>query len=574
MAVQNEDVAEILDRVATLLEIDGENPFRTRAYRNAAYVLEGLSRPVSEMLQKGEDLSKYQGIGKDLAGKIAEIVQTGHLPLLDDLEQKIPPTLIPLTQLPGLGPKKVAQLHKELGINSLTDLENAAKKGRIAGAKGFAKKTEQKILEKIPEFKQQAAAQRMPWPIADSVAKDIVKYLKELPSVDKIEVAGSYRRKKETVGDLDILVISRNNKSVMDKFVRYDRVGEVLSKGTTRSSIILKNGLQIDLRIVEEKSFGSALLYFTGSKEHNIEVRKLGLARHLKLNEYGLFHGEKIVAGKTEKTVYEKVGLSYIEPEIRENRGEIEAAKKGKLPKLVTVEDILGDLHAYTNVTDGKNSLEEMAEAARAKGYSYLAITDHSKRVTRAGGLDEKALAKHIEAIDRLNDRMKGFRILKGIEVDILDDGSLDLPDSILSKLDLRVCSVHYNQDMPKEKMTERILKAMDNPNFNILGHPTGRVLGRRDPYAVDLERVMEAAAERGCFVEVNAQPKRLDISDIYCKLARDTGVKVAISTDSHTTGSLDTMHLGVNQARRGWLTAADVINTRPWSALKRLLKR
>jgi len=360
----------------------------------------------------------------------------------------------------------------------------------------------------------------------------------------------------------------------MEAFVDYEDVDEVVSQGKTRSTIILNSGLQVDLRVLAQVSFGAALHYFTGSKSHNIAVRKLGVKRGLKINEYGVFKGKKRVAGKTEEEVYEKVELPYIEPELRENRGEIEAAQNDKLPKLITLDDLRGDLHTHTKVTDGRNTLEEMAEAAKERGYDYLAITNHSKRVTMTHGLDAKKLRQELEKIDKFNDNHSGIRVLKAIEVDILEDGTLDLPDEVLKELDLTVCSVHYNRNMSRNEMTERILRAMDNQYFHILGHPTGRLIGKREPYDVDLDNILETAKEYGCFMELDAQPDRLDLSDVYCKRAKEMGVKIAISTDAHSVVELDYMRFGVGQARRGWLEKDDVLNAQTWRQLKKLLKR
>jgi DNA polymerase (family 10) len=389
-----------------------------------------------------------------------------------------------------------------------------------------------------------------------------------------MEIAGSYRRRKETVGDLDILATCKKGSKVMDSFVEYEDVEKVLSKGKTRSSVVLRSGIQVDLRVVPQVSYGAALHYFTGSKEHNIAVRKMGVKKNLKINEYGVFRGEKRIAGKTEKEVYKQVALAYIEPELRENRGEIEAAKKGQLPPLIKLKDIRGDLHTHTKSTDGRYKLEDMAKAAEKRGYEYFAVTDHSKHVTVAKGLNAERLARQIEEIDRLNQKMKGIRILKSIEVDILEDGSLDLPDSVLKELDLVTASVHYKFNLSQEKQTERIIKAMDNPLVNIFCHPTGRLINERRPYEVNIERLLEAAQERGCFLELNAHPDRLDLNDAHCKLAKDMGVKVAISTDAHSIDDLDLMRFGISQARRGWLEAEDVLNTRRWEELKKLLKR
>ena len=571
MPVHNADVAALFNEMADLLAIQEANPFRVRAYREAASTIERLPRQLSDMLAAGEDLTALEGIGKDLAGKIREIVETRSLGLLREVEQQTAPALIDLLKIPGLGPKRVRVLHDRLGIVTKADLRRAAEQQQIREIKGFGARLEARILDAL---KAPVEEQRTLLPVAEEVASSLVEYLRTSTAVDQVEVAGSYRRRKETVGDLDVLVTSATPKAAIDHFARYEDIREVVSKGTTRSTVILTGGLQVDLRVVKTESYGAALFYFTGSKAHNIHLRDWALKRGLKINEYGVFKGKKRIAGKTEAEIYDLFGLPYIEPELRENRGELEAARQGMLPRLVTVADIRGDLHAHTTGSDGHDSLEDMARAAKAQGYSYLAITDHSPALAVTKGLDARALAIQIDAIDRLNERLKGFQVLKSIEVDILEDGSLDLPDDILKELDLRVCSVHSKFNLSEDKQTERILRAMDHPCFNILAHPTGRLLGKRKPYAVDVERLMQAALERGCFLEVNAQPQRLDLKDDYIKLAKEMGLKLAISTDAHRTTELTWMRYGVDQARRGWLEAGDVLNTRSWRDLKKLLRR
>jgi DNA polymerase (family X) len=570
--VLNSDVAEIFNRVADLLEIESANAFRVRAYRNAARTIAGLPRSVSQMVAAGEALDDLPGIGKDLAGKIQEIVETGTLSQLEELEKETPPELSEIMKIPGLGGKRIAVLHRELGVTGVDDLKEKARKGQIRDLKGFGKKTEQNILREIKDA--EGHGDRVRIFEAEQTANALLKHLEGVKGVNKIAVAGSYRRRKETVGDLDILVSCRENSEVMEAFVKYDAVKRIVSRGKTKSSVILHSGLQVDLRKVSAVSYGAALHYFTGSKAHNIAVRKLGMKRKLKINEYGVFKGDERVAGKTEEEVYERVDLPYIEPELRENEGEIEAAQKGRLPELVTLDDLRGDLHAHTKETDGHNTLEEMARAAKKLGYQYLAITEHSKRVTMAHGFDAVKLEKQMKAIEKLNEKLKGITVLKGIEVDILKDGSLDLPDDILGELDVVVCSVHYYRNLSKKQMTDRIVKAMDNPHFHILAHPTGRLINERAPYEIDMEKIVEKAKERGCFLEINAHPDRLDLSDRFCRMAREAGVKLAVSTDAHRTADLDFMRFGVDQARRGWVEPADVLNTRPLEELKNLLKR
>jgi DNA polymerase (family 10) len=573
MPVQNADVAEIFERVANLLEIQDANPFRVRAYRNAARTVSSLARNIADMVKNDEDLSELSGIGDDLAGKIEEIVNTGTLEQLLELEEELPRELNELMRIEGLGPKKIHALYEELGIESMEQLEAAAGNQKIRAVKGFGPKTEQSILEEIRRLKSKQE-KRMPRIEAEQRAEPLLAYLKKSKGVKIIEVAGSYRRRKETVGDLDILAACQKDSDIMDRFVRYEDVVKTVSQGQTKSSVVLRGDLQVDLRVVPRVAFGAAMHYFTGSKAHNIAIRKIGVQKNLKINEYGVFQKDERIAGKQENDVFEQVGLPYIEPELREDRGEIEAARRGRLPQLISLEDIRGDLQSHTRETDGHASLEEMVDAAVALGYEYLAITDHSQNVSMAKGLDAERLAKQIEAIDALNDKRDDLRILKGCEVDILKDGSLDLPDEILQQLDLTVCSIHYNRNLSRDQQTRRVLRAMENPNFKIFGHPTGRILNERPPYEIDLERIMKAARENGCILELNAHPDHLDISDTQCKMARDMGVMLAVSTDAHRPDELQFMRCGIEQARRGWLEAENVINTRPWKALRKLLER
>ncbi len=570
--MHNHDIARRLSRLADLLEIEGANPFRIRAYRTAARIVSDLPQEVTTMLNEGADLTALPGIGRDLAAKITELATTGQLELLRQVEARVPDQLADLMALPGLGPKRVRRLHEDLGIRTLDQLEAAARAGRVRALPGFGRQTEQMILREVRRVV--AAQKRTLLSEAEAVAEALKRYLATAPGVRQVTVAGSYRRRKETVGDLDILATARNGARVVHHFTAYKDIDHILSRGRTRSTVILRSGLQVDLRVVSEASYGAALHYFTGSKAHNIALRKMAVARGLKINEYGVFRGRKRLAGHTEQDVYAQMGLAYIEPELRENRGEIEAACNGTLPHLITLNDIRGDLHVHTDWSDGRAALEEMALAARAKGYAYLAISDHSRHVTVAHGLDAKRLGRQIDAIDALNEKLKGFRLLKSCEVDILEDGRLDLDDTILRRLDFTVCSVHYKFSLSRNKQTERILRAMDHPCFTILGHPTGRLINRRPPYDIDIERIMAAAAERGCLLELNGHPDRLDLTDIHCKMAKDMGVKLALSTDAHSVHGLDMMRFAVGQARRGWLEPGDVVNTLPWKSLKRLLKR
>jgi DNA polymerase (family 10) len=572
MPVHNSEVAGIFDHVADLLEIQGANPFRVRAYRNAASTIRDLSRSLSDMLDEGEDLSELPDIGEDLAGKIEEIVETGHLGLLKEISEEVPEALAEVTAVPGIGPKRARKLFEDLGVRSLDDLRKAAKEGRIAEISGFGKKTQKRIRDELARGGLDEHRFRLA--TAEEFAEPLLKFVKGIDGVRDAVVAGSYRRRKETVGDLDILVTAKDGSAVIEEFTGYDEVDEIVSKGKTRSTVILRSGLQVDLRVVPEESYGAAMHYFTGSKSHNIACRKRAVNRGLKLNEYGLFEDDERVAGSTEEDVYEAIGLPMIPPVLRESRGEIEAAEKGELPELVTLEDVRGDLHAHTDASDGRATLREMAAAAKERGYDYLAITDHSKGQMVANGLDEKRLRKQLDAIEELNAQLEGIQILKSSEVDILPDGRLDFPDSVLRELDLVVASVHGKFDLDEETQTERIIRAMDNAYVSIIGHPTGRLIGERRPYDLNVEKLVEAARARGCHLELNAHPMRLDLNDVQCRMAKDLGVKIAISTDAHSTGELLNMRYGIAQAQRGWLEPGDVLNTRKLSDLKKLLAR
>ncbi|MDH3371545.1 MAG: DNA polymerase/3'-5' exonuclease PolX [Gammaproteobacteria bacterium] len=572
MPVHNADIAKIFEEIADLLEIENANPFRVRAYRNAARQLQGMGESVAEMISRGEDLTGLPGIGDDLAGKIAEIVETGDSRLLQKLQKQTPPSITELLKIPGLGPKRVRALYHELDVQTVEQLARAAQDGRIRELPGFGTKTEQTILQAITAHVTKQ--KRFKLAVAAQYAEPLKKYLERIPDVSQVMLAGSYRRFKETVGDIDILVTATNAEKVMDRFVAYDEVKKISAKGGTRATVILQSGLQVDVRVVKKESLGAALQYFTGSKAHNIEIRRLAQERKLKISEYGVFKGNKPVSGSTEESVYRAIGLPWIAPELRENRGEIEAARAGKLPKLVEFADLKGDLHAHTQATDGHDTLRKMAEAAREHGFEYIAITEHSRRLTVAHGLDPQRLRKQILEIDKLNGQLKNITLLKGIEVDILEDGRLDLPNDVLSELDLVVGAVHSKFHLSRAKQTERILRAMDHPYFTILAHPTGRLIENREPYDVDMLRIIRQARERGCFLELNAHPERMDLLDIYCQMSRDEEVLVAINSDAHRIQDFDNLVYGIGQARRGWLEKKDVLNTRPFKLLKPLLQR
>jgi DNA polymerase (family 10) len=570
MPVQNAEIAAMFDLTAELLEIAGESPFRARAYRRAARVIDGLPRSVGSVISGGGNLAELPGIGKDLAGKIGDIVSTGHFELLDKLKKQLPGDLGDMAALPGLGPKRVKLLYDELKVRSVDDLRRVLMNGRLAGLKGFGPVSAKKLaaaLEKPREGKRFRLA------AAEAEAEALTGWLRG-GGGGRIAVAGSLRRRGETVGDLDMLVTAKDGAAVGDRLAAYDSVAEVLAHGPTRTTVVLRSGMQVDVRVVPEESYGAALLYFTGSKAHNIALRGIAIAHGWKLNEYGLFSGRRRIAGRTEEEVYRKLGLDFIPPEMREDRGEVTLAQASRLPGLVTVEDIRGDLHVHSDWTDGTAPIEAMAEAARAFGYAYIALTDHSRRIAMAHGLDPARVSRQIREIDRINARLSGIAILKGIEVDILKDGDLDLPDATLAKLDVVVASVHSFFDLPREAQTTRVIRAMQNRYVSIIGHPSGRLIGSRAPYEIDMERVIAAARELGCCLEINAQPDRLDLDDIHAHAAKEAGVRLAISTDAHSVAGLGNMRFGVDQARRAWLTAEDVINTRPLPALRRILRR
>jgi DNA polymerase (family 10) len=572
MPVHNADIAQVFEDIADLLEISEANPFRVRAYRNAARTVGDIRLDLAATIAAGKDLPKLPGIGEDLDAKIHEIVATGTCGLLEKLKKQLPPAITELLKIPGLGPKRVKALHESLHIDTLPQLLEAARKGKIRDLTGFGAKTEAHIVEAVQA--RLSHAKRFKLAIAAQYAQPFAAYLRQAKGASEVVIAGSFRRMKETVGDIDILVTAAASAPVMDRFVKYPEVREVLAKGDTRASIVLKCGLQVDLRAVPPESFGAALHYFTGSKAHNIVIRRLAQERGLKLNEYGVFKGEKRVAGDTEESVFAAVGLPWISPELREDRGEVEAARRGELPKLVELECLRGDLHVHTKASDGRNTIREMALAAKAKGLEYIAIAEHSQRETQARGLDSARLLKQLDEIDRLNAELRGITVLKGIEVDVLEDGSLDLPDSVLAKLDVVVAAVHAKFNLSRARQTERILRALDNPHVSILAHPTGRLIDVREPYEVDMQAVIRRAKARAIALELNAHPDRLDLNDTDARMAKEEGALVAINSDAHSVHDFENLAFGVGQARRGWLEARDVVNARPLAEAGKLLSR
>jgi DNA polymerase (family X) len=571
MLIHNAEIASALDEIADVLEIEGADPFRIRAYRNAAQLIGRYGREVAAMLQAGEDLTSLPGIGADLAGKIAEIAATGRSAFLEELHAQVPESLSALLKLPGLGPKRVAILHQQLGINALEQLHRAALDGCLRTLRGFSEKRERDILDALETMR--VTSGRFKLVTAAEYVDPLLAYLKTTPGASRVIAAGSFRRCRETVGDIDILATAPVSDPIMRQFRAYEEVRDVLAAGPSRSTVILRPGLQVDLRVVPEDSYGAALHYFTGSKAHNIAIRRLGQEHDLKINEYGVFRGEEWVAGETEESVFAAVGLPWIPPELREDRGEIEAARAGRLPKLVTCEDLRGDLHVRTTATDGHNTICEMADAARALGLDYIAVAEPSRSVTVARGLTPDRLLSQLEEIDRLNEQKLGILLLKGIEVDILEDGSLGLPDDVLSRLDLVIGAIHSRFALSRAKQTERILRAMDHPHFTILAHPSGRLISDRKPYDVNMPQIIQHAAVRGCYLELNAHPERLDLLDIYCQEAKRAGVLISINSDANSAHGFANLRFGVGQARRGWLEATDVLNAQPLSELRKLLR-
>jgi len=574
----NVHIADAFDLIGDILDFKGENPFRVRAYRNASRTIRDYPESVAALVELGkEKLKAIEGIGDDLATKIMTLVQTGSLPQLEELKSQVPESVLALLRIPGVGPKKAAALHKELGIKTLAELKAACEAGKVQKLKGFGVKTEQVILQGMSVAEQ--ASQRMYWSEADQIVQELREHMQACKSIQQLEFTGSYRRGKETIGDLDLLVVSDDVNQVMDRLGEYPEITHTLARGDTKMSIRVASGLQIDLRVVPAESFGAALQYFTGSKEHNVILRGMAKDKGLKINEWGVYrikgNKEERIGGVSEKEVYDALKLPVFPPELREGRREFEWAEKGELPELITTNDIRGDLHMHTTATDGSASIEEMVAAARERGLAYVAITDHSQRVSMARGLNsERVLAQWAE-IDKIRKTLpKGFTLLKGIECDILEKGGMDLPDDVLAQADWVIASVHYGQKQPRQQITERILGAIENPHVSMVAHPTGRLLNRREPYEVDLDAVFAAAKEHGKLLELNANPQRLDLNDVYCAAARQHGIPIVINTDAHSPDGLDVLRYGILQARRAGLTRQDVANTRTWAQLKKLIGR
>ena len=571
--MKNQELAQIFYEIADYLEME-EVAFKPYAYQKAAVTLETLEEDVEEIYKKGgiKDLEEIPGVGKSIAEKIEEYLKTGRVKYYEQFKKKLPLNLEELTAVEGMGPKRAKVLYQKLKIRNLKDLEKAARAHKIATLFGFGEKTEKNILEGIA-FLKKSKRRFLLGEILPQV-KEILEKLKTLKEIEEISIAGSVRRMKETIGDVDILVTTKNPKKVMDFFISLPGIVKIWMKGPTKSSIRMEKGVDVDLRVVRKKSYGSALQYFTGSKEHNIATRRIAIDKGLKLNEYGVFRGKKMVAGWYENGIYRALGLKWMEPELRENQGEIEAAQKGKLPKIIGYQDIKGDLHCHSDWDGGANSILEMAEAAQELRYQYLGISDHTKFLRIEYGLDEKKLAEQRKEIDKINSKFQiqnsKFRILQGCEVNILNDGSIDIKDEALKKLDYVIAGIHSSFKMEKEKMTERIIRAMKNPNVDIIAHPTGRILKRRDEYQVDFDEILRTAKEYNVILEINSYPERLDLNDQNIRRAKEVGVKMIINTDSHQKDQLRFMELGIAQARRGWAERGDIINTQP---LDKLLK-
>jgi DNA polymerase (family 10) len=576
----NKSIANILYETADLMEIAAEDPFRIRSYRRAAEAIEGLDQQLSDMHQDQKALLAIPGIGKGMAANIREIFTEGKLGLHEQMLQKYRPSMLDLLKISGLGPKTIALIWDAFQVCDVDGVAKLAQEGKLRTLPRLSEKTEQKILKSIESYRQITG--RFHIDTADEIASKMISLLQKLAGVDKVTPAGSLRRGKETVGDLDLLVTGKccssepQRNKVIDQIVNFPGIMEVLAKGENKVSIKLRSGMQVDVRLLPPESFGAALQYFTGSKNHNVSLRQRALKQGYTLNEYGLatLEDNKRVASQSEEEIYKKLGLDWIPPELRENNGEIEAAEKHALPELIRVEDIQGDVHMHTVETDGKCTIEEMAAAARERGYKYMAITDHSKNLAFANGLDDRRAEEHIKKIRAAAKKTAGITILAGIEVDILADGELDLSDSVLEQMDLVIASVHSHFNQDQQQMTDRLLRAIESPHTSIVGHPTGRILLRREGYSFDCDKVFAAAAKAGVAMEHNAYPDRLDLRDLHLRMAKAKGVKFVINTDAHHTSHMEKIRYGVLQARRAWLTKADVLNTRSLQAFAELMRR
>ena len=578
-------ISEIFRAIAKILEIKGENVFRARAYERAARNIESLSEDIQDLINENR-LNSIPGVGSDLAQKIIEITKTGKLKFFEELKRSIPEGLLDLLRVPSVGPKHAKLFYDKLKVKSVQELEEFARKGKLLELEGIKEKTVENILKGITLFKK--GRERMDLASALKAADEFIRPLKKNPYARKISACGSLRRMRETVGDIDILAVSGYPDKIIDAFLRLPSIKDVGAKGLTKTSVITKDGIKIDLRIVEEKSFGAAMIYFTGSKNFNIKLRQLAIKKNLKINEYGVFkvpsvggpalgakdNKENYLRGKSEEEVFTSLGLQFIEPELREDRGEIELAARDSLPRLLTLKDIRGDLHAHSRYSDGQNSILEMAKAARNLGYEYLNMSDHSQSLKVAGGLSPEDLKIKRAEINKLNSKLKDFKIFFAAEVDIDSEGALDYPDNILAEFDIVVAAIHTGFKQSKQQITKRLVRACKNKNVDIIAHPTGKLWGTRDPYEIDFEEFFKAASDYGIVLEVSAYPLRLDLNDVNCRKAKEKGIKLAVSTDSHTTDQLKCMPLGVATARRGWLTKDDVINTLSGNELMKVFRK
>ena len=584
--MENIEIADILSELGHLLEIQGSNPFRIRAYRNASRTVRWLTRPLSAMVDAGEDLTALDAIGKDISAHIVELVQTGALTRLTEVSAEVPRSLVQLVKLDGVGPKKAKKLWELLGVTTIDELEAALKAGRVESLEGFGATSVAKILTSIEDLRRYSG--RLLLSKVDELIEPLLAHMREAPDVERIEVAGSFRRRRETIGDVDLLVQAElPAPAVMEHFTAFGSVERVVSAGDTRGSVVLRSGLEVDLRVIPGRSFGAALHYFTGSKEHNIAVRQIAQRQGLRVNEWGVFRvpegvdpddvgkedGER-VAGETESSVFEVLGMAWVPPVLRENRGEVRAALDNLVPDLVTLEDIQGDLHMHSTWSDGKASVEEMARACQARGYRYLAISDHSPALAMVGGITPERAVDQWEEIARVQEGLDGITIFKSLEVDILRDGSLDMTDEVLETLDLVLVSVHSLMEMDRVSMTDRVITAIQHPQVDILAHPTGRLLARREPFQLEMEEVLQAARDLDVALEINANPNRLDLNDVHALRAKELGVKVCISTDAHSVQRLDHMSYGVDQAQRAWLNKGDVLNTMTQKQFREWLQR
>lgn len=569
--MKNQEIVKIFRDFANLLEIKGDNPFRIRAYDRAAQNIEGLSESIEDVAAQ-DKLREIPGIGADLESKIKEYISTGKVKALEDLEESVPEGVLELLDIPGIGPKTAKSLFEKLKIKGIADLEKAIQKNKLAGIEGIKNKTIENIQKGIELVKK--GRERMPLADALQLADEFVSQLEKVPGIDFISSAGSLRRQKETVRDIDILVSSKNPQKIMDEFIRLPSAKTVISHGETKSSVRDINGVQVDCRVVEKKSVGAALVYFTGSKDFNIKLRKVAIKKGLKVSEYGVFRNGKYLAGETEEDVLKKLGLVYIDPELREDTGEIELAKKNKLPRLIELSQIKGDLHSHSTYSDGGNSIEEMALAAKARGYEYIALTDHSQSLHVANGLSIAELKRKKLEIEKINKKIKGIRVLFGSEVDIDSNGGLDYDEDVLKQFDVVIGAIHVGFKQSKEQITKRLVKACQNKYVNIIAHPTGRLWGIRDAYEVDFNELFKVAKDTNTHMEINSYPSRLDLNDLNVRHAKNMGVKICINTDSHAIEQLDLMKFGVSVARRGWLEKEDVINTLPLGELIKALKK